>query len=136
MTKAVLTVLVVIAAVGTGCSALDGDAAATWTLAPGQTLDAETTTFTVTVTRSECNSGVTGTVNDPDIELAEDEVVLTFTVSPGEPRAADCQGNDGVTYEVELPEALGDRTLVDEACRSTPPVNPATCEPDGVRLVP
>jgi len=61
------------------------DAAATWDLAPNQTLDADTTSFTALVTRLGCNSGVTGDVNDPDIELTDAEVVLTFTVSPANP---------------------------------------------------
>lgn len=89
--------------------------------------------LTALVTRLDCDSGVTGTVNDPDIELADDEVLLTFTVTPGDPAGGGCQGNDEVACQVQLPEALGDRALVDGACASTRAGDTASCQPGGVR---
>lgn len=124
------------AALISGCGLFNRNAAATWDLAPGQTLAADTTTFTALVTRSGCNSGVTGDVNEPDIELTEAEVVITFAVSPGQPSAATCQGNNQVSYEVELPEAIGDRELVDGECSSAEANDTEPCRPDDVRYTP
>ena len=106
---------VLTAVLTSGCGVADRDstAAATWDLGPGQALDVDSVTFTALVTRDDCNSGVTGDVNDPVIELSDQKVVITFTVSPGEASEATCQGNDHVPYEVVLPEMLGNRELVD-----------------------
>jgi hypothetical protein len=130
-----LEVTVVTSALASGCGVSNRDAAATWRLAPSQTLDANTTTFSALVTRLGCNSGVTGDVNNPDIELTDDQVVITFTVSPGEPSSAACQGNNQVAYTVELPEGLGDRALVDGECASSA-TGTEPCHPDGVRYTP
>lgn len=125
-----------------GCSmandeeAVGGEAVATWDLASRQILSANTTTFTAMVTRLGCNSGVTGNPNDPAIESTDEEIVITFTVSPGEPTAANCQGNDPLSVEVELPEAIGDRELVDGACASGEASNTEPCQPGGVRYTP
>ncbi len=125
------------AVLSSGCGALDDGAAAMWDLAAGQMIDAGTTTVVVTVTRVECNNGVTGTVNAPDIRTSDDEVVITFTVSPDEPgTAAACPGNDGVEYEVRLPEAVGDRALVDGACVSTGAGDAAACTRAAARRAP
>lgn len=90
---------------------------AVWELATGAAIDSGATTFDVLVMRTECNSGVTGTVNPPLVEFRTEEIVITFTVSPGTPAAADCQGNDQVEYTVTLDEPVGDRRLVDGARR-------------------
>lgn len=78
---------------------------------------------------------MTGDVNAPDISVNENEIVVTFTVSPGEPMAANCQGNNEVEATVELPEPLGDRALIDGACRSTEASATVFCESD-VRSAP
>lgn len=124
------------AVLASGCSLFNDEAAATWDFTKGQTPDSDTTAFTVEVTRLGCNSGETGTVNDPDIEMTDTQVVITFTVSPGEPRSADCQGNNAVSYDVELPEALGERELVDGGCASTEATSTAPCQRSGVRYTP
>lgn len=140
--RMICSTAIIAAGLASGCSMVDdegmvgGEAAATWDLAPEQTLDANTTTFTAMVTRLSCNSGVTGDPNDPAIEITEDQIVITFTVSPGEPSSADCQGNDQVSQEVELPEVLGDRELVDGACASSEVSSTEPCQPSGVRYAP
>lgn len=111
-------------------------AIATWDLTKDQTADSDTTAFAVDVTRLGCNNGETGTVNDPDIEMTDTQVVITFTVSPSEPGAANCLGNDAVSYGVELPEALGERELVDGGCDATEAASTSTCQPSGVRYSP
>ena len=120
-----------------GCTKeASGEAAAVWNVAPGQSLDADSTAFTALVHRVGCNSGVTGDVNDPTIEVDDEEVVITFTVSPGEPSSASCPGNEPIAYEVELPEPLGDRKLIDGECAPIGPDSNAHCNPDGVRHAP
>ncbi len=108
----------VFALLATGaCGVLRGtEADAVWVLAPDQDLTAETTRVTVLVMRLGCNSGVTGEVQEPDIDLRDDEVALTFSVRPGPPDSATCPGNDPVRYDVVLPEPLGQRDLVDGRC--------------------
>ena len=115
-----------------GCS-LAGPGVATWQPAPGQQVADDATSFTAEVTRLDCNSGVTGEVNDPRVEESEETITITFTVSPSKAGAADCQGNDAVAYEVRLSAPLGRRTLVDGACASTEAGETTFCAPDGTR---
>ena len=95
-------------------------------------LDDATTSFTALVTRLGCNSGKTGEVNEPRVDEGEDEVTITFSVSPVE-GDADCQGNDAVPYEVQLSEPLGGRTLLDGACTSAEAGDTAPCLRDTTR---
>lgn len=130
--------LLATAALSGGCGLVvadpSGESPATWDLAPDQALTAQSTTFTALVARAECNSGVTGEANAPDIEVTNDQLVITFTVSPGSPPlGADCQGVDKVPYEVTLPEAIGDRSLVDGECASSDLAGTDMCSPNGVR---
>ena len=123
-------VLTIALAVGmTACSAGAGESDATWRLAPETELTAETRSVEILVSRAECNSGVTGTVNEPTVEFRDDQVIITATVSPGSPQVADCQGNDEVPYAVELPRALGERALIDGGCdRGREAVGTVFCE--------
>ncbi len=119
-----------------GCSALPGSTAtAIWTVSPQSSVSPESTSIDVLVTRLGCNDGVTGDVNAPDISVREDEIVVTFTVSPGPPMAANCQGNDEVAATIELPEPLGDRALVDGACSTAEAASTVFCDTD-VRVEP
>ncbi len=90
-----------------------GNAEATWELAPGQQLTESSTTFVALVTRTGCNGGVTGDVEEPEISYDDSEIVVTFTVTPGPPDSATCPSNKAVPYEVELDEAIDGRSLVD-----------------------
>lgn len=112
-----------------------GGATATWRLAPGAEPDAAATSIDVLVTRLDCNNGLTGTVDDPTVEVLASEVVITITVSPGPPQVADCRGNDEVLATVRLPQPLGDRPLVDGACRTTKASSTVFCESE-VRSAP
>jgi hypothetical protein len=113
-----------------GCVTADGDSAtAVWELAPETSVEAASTTVSVLVTRLGCNSGVTGAVNRPDVTITAREIVVRFTVSPGEPEGgADCQGNNPVEYVLELDEPVGERRLVDGACRTTEASSTIFCE--------
>lgn len=76
-------------------------------------------------------------VTEPDVQLEDDKVVLTFAVEPAVPSGGDCQGNDQVPYEVELPEPLGDQKLIDGQCASKAEASGTSyCQPDGVRYQP
>lgn len=99
-----------------GCALFDRTAAATWELARDQRPGPGTSEVEVLVTRVGCNSGVTGEAKEPAVDFQESRVVVTFVVTPGEPSAADCQGNRPVPYRVALDEPLGSRQLVDGQC--------------------
>lgn len=103
---------------------------AIWELAPGQSLNERTRSITTVVTRLGCNSGVTGTVNEPTIVFTPTDAIIAFTVSPGPPDIAACQGNDHVAYEIALPEPLGDRSLIDGACEDSDASRTVFCETD------
>lgn len=118
-----------------GCSGFNR-APATWALPSSPALDSGSTRFTALVTRLDCNSGVTGTVNPPDVQFTADKVVITFTVSPGPAQSASCQSNPEVPFLVELSEPIGDRTLVDGACEAGKASGTAFCEPSGGRRYP
>lgn len=111
-------------------------AGAVWTVKSPDQLGPDATTFTAMVRRVGCNNGVTGDVQEPDVRLEEDEVIITFTVEP-DPSEANCLGNNEVAYEVELPEPLGDRELVDGQCEPEAEGSRTTfCRPHGVRYTP
>ena len=128
-------VLALVTTVAAGCGALTGDTGiAVWTVTPGQSLDAQSTEIDVLVPRVGCNSGVTGQVVEPDVHFEGDRVIVSFTVQPGQPTAANCQGNAEVPYTLTLPEPLGNRQLVDGQClndRETP--RTSVCEPGALR---
>lgn len=108
-------------------------AAAVWDIEPKQSLSEGSLRFTALVSRLGCNGGVTGSVNSPDVQITADRIVITFTVSPGPPKAATCPGNRAVPTVVELPEPLGARALVDGACDTTEAATTSFCLDGGVR---
>jgi len=108
--------------------------AAVWFLRPDQHLAGSSTRFTALVSRLACNSGVTGQVLAPRIRAGKSEVVVTFTVARKEPGAATCPTNKEVPYEVELPEPLRGRALVDGQCLpGGEAATTAFCDPTSVR---
>ena len=121
-----------------GCGALPGDTAdASWTLAPGQELGPTSKQADVLVARVGCNSGVTGAVKEPEIEVKSDRVIVTFLVTPGEPGSADCQGNPEVPFLLTLSEPLGNRALIDGQCLTNEDVtSTAFCADGGLRYEP
>ena len=121
-----------------GCGALPGGTAdASWTLAPGQEVGPTSEQLQVLVTRVGCNSGVTGEVEEPEVEVKSDRVIVTFVVSPGEPGSADCQGNPEVPFLLTLPEPLGNRALADGQCLGNDEVaGTAFCADGGLRYQP
>lgn len=112
-----------------------GTAPAVWRLAPGASVSEDSTRVDVLVSRMGCNSGETGEVLEPDVEMTADEVVVRFRVSPGEPAEASCPDNLEVAYTLILDEPLGQRRLVDGEClESGAGVGTSDCREDrGIR---
>ena len=117
---------------------MPGDtAAASWKIAPGEEVGPTSKQLQVLVTRVGCNSGVTGNVEEPEIEVNSDRVIVTFVVTPGEPGSADCQGNPDVHFRLTLPEPLGSRALADGQCLTNDDVaSTAFCADGGLRYKP
>ena len=91
---------------------------AVWSIRSDEHLTSASRTFTAYVTRLGCNGGVTGTVRRPTIREGDTRVVVTFTVEAATPGGHSCQGNGQVPIAVHLASPLGDRVLVDGACRT------------------
>lgn len=121
-----------------GCGALPGATAdASWKLAPDQDVGPTSKQLDLLVTRVGCNSGVTGEVQEPKIEVKSDRIIVTFMVSPGEPGSANCQGNPEVPYRLALPEPLGERALADGQCLNNDDVaRTSFCADGGFRYQP
>jgi hypothetical protein len=95
-------------------------AAAVWKPDPEKLPTSNDESFTALVTRTDCASGVTGTVLPPAVSVSDDEVVVTFTVRPesSDSGVLTCQANNWVPFRVDLDEPVGDRELVDGSCLS------------------
>lgn len=95
-------------------------------------LSPSTQSFSVEVSRVECNSGVTGEVLAPTVEEGQRKVVVTFKVAPDEPGNEDCQANEWISSTVRLGEPLGQRSLYDGECQPAATA-PGLCRPRGLR---
>ncbi len=101
-----------------GCGALrvappEGTAWATWTI--GARPPADASTFTLFVDDPSC-SGTQSTgdrILPPRIEEHDDQVVITFTVTPLPPGGYTCIGHAATPYDVTLQRPIGDRALFD-----------------------
>lgn len=102
---------------------------ATFRVAPGETLRAETTELDVLVTEVECNSGedAHGRVQEPAVIRSPESVTVIFTVVP-RPGGHTCPSNPATPFHLVLPEPLGDRALLDGS--SIPPRDAIECEPN------
>jgi hypothetical protein len=102
---------------------------ATFRVAPGETLTAETTKLDVLVTEVECNSGedARGRVQEPAVIRSTDSVTVIIAVI-ARPGGHDCQSNPPTPFRLVLPEPLGDRVLLDGS--SIPPRDATECEPN------
>lgn len=112
-------ILVVVA-----CSAITGPA--TWTYDPGAEIGPDTTQFTAWVTETACASGQSskGRIIGPEVKVSAETIMVTFRVR-SLVGGQDCQGNPSTAVTVRLPEALGERQLVDGG--REPPAEPRTC---------
>jgi len=108
---------------------------ATWELAATAEVSAASTTIEVVATRLDCANGVTGDLEAPTVVYGVEEVVIRIDAAYDGDGAANCLGNDGVPVTVELAEPVGDRVLIDGACRETAATDTVFCE-DPVRWRP
>jgi hypothetical protein len=96
-------------------------ATAIWTIGPddggAQHLTSQSTSFTAYVSRLACSGGQTGTVLEPTIDRSETDVTVTFTVEALPPGAYTCPGSPPVPFTVDLGLPIGNRRLIDGACR-------------------
>jgi hypothetical protein len=101
---------------------------ATWQLAPDVPFpNRASTRFTALVSETACTSGrsADGRVLPPAILASATEVLVIFAVRPPPPSANGleaCPGPPPTRIEVTLPEALGDRPLLDGGV--SPPADP------------
>jgi hypothetical protein len=92
---------------------------AVWILDPATSIEPTSSSFVALVTRLGCAGGVTGDVVEPIIETGPNDIVVTFSVAALDSDIEQsCPENDAVPVEVTLDEAIGDRRLLDGACRS------------------
>ncbi|MFI6820725.1 hypothetical protein ACIBJE_07195 [Micromonospora sp. NPDC050187] len=66
--------------------------------------------------------------------MSESQIVVTFTVAAKQPGAAPCNGNDEVSFEVDLGEPLRDRPIVDGQCLPDNKGPKPYCGPDPTRF--
>ncbi len=91
---------------------------AVWSVKAGENLSNSSQSFTVQVSRLGCNGGVTGAVLEPTITFGDSEIVVTFAVESLPPGMYTCPSNVEVPSVVNLGQPIGDRKLVDGACRA------------------
>jgi hypothetical protein len=72
-------------------------------------------------------------VKTPDLRFTETSIIVTFTVSPGDPASASCPGNNEVPFVVHLDEPVGPRAIVDGYCERSQTADTALCSSGGVR---
>jgi hypothetical protein len=106
------------AGAGGGCGALriappEGAGWATWTI--GARPPSDTASFTVFVDDPSCSG--TQSAGDrilpPHIDERDDQVIITFTVTPLPPGSYTCIGHAATPYTVTLQQPIGERALFD-----------------------
>lgn len=93
----------------------DGLNAVDWRLDPTAPPDPGATTLAVLVTERECVSGMElgDRLLGPQLAMTQDVVRFAFAAEPPEGSGFTCPGNPEIAVTVELPEALGDREIIE-----------------------
>ena len=113
---AVACLALVAATCGEATDGVDAEGSrAVWFIDSANPPTSEDHSFTALVSRVGCNSGVTGPVDKPVVDVTDSMIVISFTVEPS--NEGTCPGNDSVPYLVDLGQPIGDRELVDGACK-------------------
>lgn len=94
--------------------AFEGVEAARWELAPGEQIGPGTQSFEVRVFEQACASGASpdGRIISPAVIPLEDSLIVIVATRPP-PGPQTCQPGPPATVQVQLPEPLGDRQLLD-----------------------
>ena len=102
---------------------------ADWVL-PGDLPGPRARSFPIEVTEIECASGqpADDRLLPPEIVLSDDAVTITVLVATLDDDERTCQGNPSVEVEIELPEPLGDRMLLDGSTYPHRLVEPAVVD--------
>ncbi len=106
-----------------------------WQLPEGSDVTAQSTSFTIEVTRLACAGGVTGQVLEPAVEVTDTTVIIVARVSEQDDGEYECPSNDWVPVTVNLPGPIGSRQLVDGECELGESGYVSDCE-DSVRWDP
>lgn len=109
---------------------------AVWTLASPKDVDRTSTSLSLRASRLECASGKTGKLLAPVVSLGAADIVIRVDAAPLTSGAQTCQANNSVTITVILPQAIGDRSLVDAACLEGRAVRSRNCADGGTRWIP
>lgn len=106
----------------------DGLNLAQFRVAPHEQLTEDTTELDVLVLEMACTSGedAQGRIVEPTIVDGSDALTVVFATVPQD-GAADCEITPETPFVLQLPEPLGDRTLLDGA--EIPPRDATTCHP-------
>lgn len=117
------------------CQATADGEAAIWNIESAESITPDATSFTALVERLGCANGETGRLLDPVVAAGEDEIVVTFSVEALPAGDYTCPGNDRVPYLIELGEPIGQRSIVDGACRQDDAAGTSHCDSE-VRWAP
>jgi hypothetical protein len=100
-------------------------------VAPDEELTPEMTEIDVLVTERACNSGqdARGRIEEPTIVAGDETMTVVFAVRP-RGGAHTCPSNPETPFLLELPEPLGERTLLDGS--SVPPRDATICPDAGM----
>lgn len=110
--------------------------AATWTVAEDDPPTTDAESFTAMVERLGCSGGETGEVQEATVVADDGQIVVTMSVEPLPSGDYTCPGNKAEPYVVELDGAIGERQLVDGACRSGEAASTSKCSDGAVRWSP
>ena len=127
------------ALLSSGCSAAEvppEEPNANWSLLGRKSPAPQDTTLQLGVVRAACAGGETGDVASTDTEFGTEQVVVTVYVQPLPEGAYDCPMNDTVPYILDLGQPLGERALVDGACRDAALSGTPACSQEGLRWKP
>lgn len=105
----------------------EGDAAL-WQLIDAESVDADSTSLKLSVTRLGCAGGETGDVLEPRVTYEATRIVIQVDVEPlAVGTAHTCQGNNSVPITLELAEPIGERSLVDGGCSEIADTTSTVC---------
>lgn len=137
MKRSVLTFTALALAL-TGCAASNESAAvpASWQLEQPESLNANSTTLSLAVSRQECAGGVTGELREPQIRYEAKQILISIQVDELADGPQTCQDNAVVQTSVELDKPIGERSLVDESCLADAATTLSECSTNGIRWEP
>lgn len=111
-------------------------AVANWELIDPESVGPGSVKLVLGVSRLGCSNGKTGELLEPVVSVGVDEIVIRTDAEPLGEGPFRCPGNDMVEVELDLPEPVGDRLLVDAACLEGEGAGTGMCANGAVRWRP